>query len=471
MTTIAGLAGNWGTVDGIGSAARFLHPAAVAVAPSGNLYVADSANTIRRLTLMAGGSDWQVTTLAGRPLTFGSTDGTGGEARFGGAPAVGSTPQSTTVRFPSVSSSANANPVSTGVSYSFADVVGLAVDPAENVFVSDFSNNTIRMISPAGNVTTIGGTAGVGSQVDGIGTAARFSGPAGIAIDRSGNLYIADCIAHTIRKAVSINAGRIVNLSIRTDLANGETLIVGFVASGGTKPLLLRAVGPTLRDFGVGGAMPDPQLSLYTTGAVVATNDNWGAGPGAAQLSSAAAQVGAFPLPASSLDAAMLAIAAGDGTTAQAYGRNGGGIVLVELYDTAPTTAPRLVNVSARSRVGVGESALFAGFVIGGSTSRTLLVRAIGPTLGAFGVTGMLADPRLDIFAAGAAAPLAGNDNWNGDSALVATFAVVGAFPLPAGTSRDAVLRITLEPGAYTARISGVGNTTGEALLEIYEVP
>jgi hypothetical protein len=80
-------------------------------------------------------------------------------------------------------------------------------------------------------------------------------------------------------------------------------------------------------------------------------------------------------------------------------------------------------------------------------------------------------DPRLDIFAEGATTTLAGNDNWGGDPALTTAFTSVGAFPLSASTSLDSALRITVSPGAYSARISGVGNTTGEALLEIYELP
>jgi hypothetical protein len=158
--------------------------------------------------------------------------------------------------------------------------------------------------------------------------------------------------------------------------------------------------------------------------------------------------------------------------TAQATARNGvGGIVLVELYDTAPSSPGRFINVSARTRVGVGESALFAGFVISGPTPRTLLIRAVGPSLAAFGITGALADPRLDVFSAESTLPRASNDNWAGTTSLVTAFNLVGAFALPSVTSRDAALITTLPPGAYSAQVSGVGNTVGEALLEIYELP
>ena len=100
-----------------------------------------------------------------------------------------------------------------------------------------------------------------------------------------------------------------------------------------------------------------------------------------------------------------------------------------------------------------------------------MLIRAIGPSLTSFGVQGVLADPLLEVFAAGSTTARVSNDNWAGASALVSAFATVGAFPLPLTTSRDAALTTTLPAGAYSAKVSGVGNTTGEALLEIYELP
>jgi hypothetical protein len=249
-------------------------------------------------------------------------------------------------------------------------------------------------------------------------------------------------------------------------------LIVGFVATGGAKPLLVRAIGPTLRSFGVSGAMADPQLTLYSGAVINTTNDNWGSGLAVGQLALAAMQVGAFTLPADSLDAAVLATAVDNAMTVQTSAKNNvGGIVLVELYDTTPSAAARLVNVSARAKVGTGENALIAGFVVSGNAASTLLIRAVGPTLGAFGVNGVLSDPRLDLFANGATTPLASNDNWGGNVALAGAFRAVGAFALPASESKDAVLLAVLPPGAYTAQVSGVGGLTGEVLLEIYEVP
>jgi hypothetical protein len=141
--------------------------------------------------------------------------------------------------------------------------------------------------------------------------------------------------------------------------------------------------------------------------------------------------------------------------------------VLVEAYDLGSTTTPRLVNLSARHWVGTGADVLIAGFVVAGSGTKQVLIRAVGPTLTNFGVAGALVDPQLEVLD-GSGRVLGSNDNWS--SSLSATFSQVGAFPLATG-GRDAATLITLPAGAgYTVKVSGVNNTTGEALIEVYEV-
>ncbi|HRE05414.1 MAG TPA: DUF1800 family protein [Opitutaceae bacterium] len=125
----------------------------------------------------------------------------------------------------------------------------------------------------------------------------------------------------------------------------------------------------------------------------------------------------------------------------------------------------RLINLASRADVGTGANILFCGFTIAPGANKTVLVRAVGPTLTSFGVSGALADPRLELFSG--TTLLNSNDNWN--AADGATFSTVGAFALPAG-SKDSALVATLAPGGYTAQVSGVGNATGVALVEIYEV-
>ena len=147
-------------------------------------------------------------------------------------------------------------------------------------------------------------------------------------------------------------------------------------------------------------------------------------------------------------------------------------MVLVEAYDASPagrsSDAPRLANLSARAAV-TASGQLIAGFFISGVRPKALLVRAAGPALAKFQLPGALADPVLEVRRAGVVAPLAMNDDWEETAPLTAAFARVGAFAFDRG-SRDAVLMLDLEPGAYTAEVRGKG-AGGAALLEIYEIP
>lgn len=276
------------------------------------------------------------------------------------------------------------------------------------------------------------------------------------------------------------NPPRLTNIAVRSRAGTGaQTLIMGFVMgnpSGNGAPfLLVRGAGPALVPLGVSDALADPRLEVARlNGPVLSSNDNWG---GSAMLADMAARVGAFPLtdPAGK-DAALVTSFAKADYTAQVTGVGGTtGVALAEIYDTtipgdATTAVPRLVNVSARTEVGTGDNILIAGFTVAGAGPKTLLIRAIGPTLGTtFNVPGVLQDPRLALYNQ-EQTKLNENDDWGNDPALAAAFTAVGAFNLGA-TTKDAALLVTLPPGGYTAQVSGVGNTTGVALVEVYEVP
>jgi hypothetical protein len=142
----------------------------------------------------------------------------------------------------------------------------------------------------------------------------------------------------------------------------------------------------------------------------------------------------------------------------------GPGTVVAELYDTAAfDPGRRILNISVRKPIG---SRLTAGFVIGGTGRKTVLVRAVGPGLAAFGVGDASADPQLVLTGK---TITSGNDNWGGTSELVAAFRAAGAFELGAA-SRDAALVATLEPGDYTVEVTSVNSANGTCLIEIYDL-
>jgi len=140
----------------------------------------------------------------------------------------------------------------------------------------------------------------------------------------------------------------------------------------------------------------------------------------------------------------------------------------------AAAATPRLLNISTRGLVGTGANSLIAGFVIGGTTSRTVLIRASGPAIAAapFNVTGTLPDPQLQLFGQGNPAPMIGaNAGWGGNPQVSAVAATVGAFAWTSPASLDSALLVSLPPGPYTAQVSGVKGDSGVALIEVYDVP
>ena len=272
------------------------------------------------------------------------------------------------------------------------------------------------------------------------------------------------------------NPGRLINLSVLTEVASaGDSFTLGYVVGGSTsgvsKPLVIRAAGPSLGALGVPGTLDDPKLELYAAAAKNGENDNWG---GSATLTAALNAVGAFPYsgPASRDSAVAANITTRDNSVVVSAVGSATGTVIAEIYDATPagtftTTTPRLLNVSVNKHLGSG---LTAGFVVGGATPLRVLIRAVGPGLAAFGVPGTVVDPQLALFNA-SSVKIAENNDWSGTAALTAAFASVGAFALPSATSKDAALVLTLQPGNYSVQVSGVANTTGVALVEVYQAP
>ena len=297
--------------------------------------------------------------------------------------------------------------------------------------------------------------------------------------------------ASAARLSVTTDA-RLVNIATRGQVGEGDdVLISGFVTRGATdKKILVRAVGPTLGTaFGVTGALAAPRLTLSSTGrggGVLKTNAGWA---GAAELAAVFPQVGAFPLADNALDAAILSsLGAGTYTGAVSAPAGAKGVALLEVYDAdSGSPAAEIVNLSTRALVGAeAAGTLIAGFAIRGTTSDTVLVRGVGPSLGrVFGLSRAIGATQVTVYDA-RGQRVAGNSVWtrNDDddddddddkddddksSDIEEASDRSGAWRLPRGTS-DSALLLTLAPGVYTVHVTGVRGASGIGLVEVFEV-
>ncbi|MFA5265309.1 MAG: M4 family metallopeptidase [Opitutaceae bacterium] len=260
-----------------------------------------------------------------------------------------------------------------------------------------------------------------------------------------------------------------INLSTRANAGTGnDIMIAGIKLAGGStaKPIILRGMGPTLASLGVSGVMADPILTLYSGQTQLAQNDNWSSSPDKTAIQQATSAVGLYSFPDPSLDSAILYTLSAGSYTAQVCGNQGGtGQVLIEAYDTDSSNPNHLSGIASRCRV--TSDPMIAGFGITGTSHKRLLIRAVGPGLSGQ-VPGYITDPKLTIYSG--ATPIYQNDDWNYlDSGIAAATTRVGLSALQSG-SNDAVLLVSLPPGAYTAVVEGVSGATGICLLEVYEV-
>jgi uncharacterized protein (DUF1800 family) len=277
---------------------------------------------------------------------------------------------------------------------------------------------------------------------------------------------------------------RLANISARALSGTGPSVLtLGFVIGPGpNKPVLIRAVGPTLTGFGVAGALADPVLTVFNSAnAIIATNDNWGTPAGlngvpAAELSAAFARVGAFALTATSRDSAVIVTLPPGNYTAQVAGTGTStGVALAEVYEIGNTGA-KLLNTSTRLTISAASSPIIGMVVAPGTGTRKLLIRTAGPALGAFGLTGTLADPAIRITNS-LDTTLAANDNWGTPSdtraadtlGLTNAFGIAGAFTFPAG-SKDSAVLLDLAPGNYGIQVSGHDGGSGLAIIEAYDL-
>jgi len=500
VITLAGSAGEPGSVDGTGSAARFRNPLGIAVDGVGNVYVSDSGNsTIRKIA-----PDATVTTLAGLAGSPGTGDGDGRNARFkspnglavdragnvfvaDGASLRRIAPDGSVItpanwvdetghaaRFTSLSKVAvdragnlfvtdteiveddglfpassttvvrkiapNGKvstlpvpyyPTPSGVSFSNYDLLrsGVAVDGEGNLFITEHTgtSTTLRRIATDGSVSTIAGSSlsrfggSVFGSNDGDGSVAQFYNPSDIAVDGAGNLYVADTGNNTIRVGALEPVAPVITAQPQSQtVARGRPVAFNATASG----------------------TPAPSYQWTKDGITL---------PGATEatliiIGATTADAGAYQC--------IVTNTAGSTTSTIA--------TLTVVDAMAPG---RFRNFSARASASSSRS-IVVGFVVVGPRQKNVLIRGIGPTLASFGVSGALADPKLEIFSA-AGQRLAENDNWQ--PGLASVFTSAGAFALSAD-SKDAALLLPLQPGAYTAVLSSADGGSGVGLIELYEV-
>ena len=281
-------------------------------------------------------------------------------------------------------------------------------------------------------------------------------------------------------------AGRLGSLATRGQTGAGGDVLIAGVGITGTAPkqMLIRAAGPALANFGVSGALTRPVLTLFdSAGTPIATNTGWNQAPNEADVRSASIAAGAFAFPENSADSALLIRLLPGTYTAQVAGMGGAtGTTLIETYDmeSVQSSQSKLIAISSRGVVGNGQNIIIPGVSVGGSSSRILLIRAVGPTLGAFGVPGALANPTIRVIQSvnGTDTTVAANDDWETQSAT-ATFTAAevrelttkaGAFTLPSGSKDASLLFTTSTNTSYTVLVSGAAGETGVALVEVYDV-
>jgi arylsulfate sulfotransferase len=253
------------------------------------------------------------------------------------------------------------------------------------------------------------------------------------------------------------------NLSTRGLVRTGDNVLIGGFIISGTDPkmIVLRALGPSLSGFGVSGVLANPVLSVYnSSGTLIARNDNWQSDPNHFIVESN----GLTP-PNLAESALALQLAPGAYTMIVRGSDSTPGIGLVELYDISPLSHSRLGNISTRGSVGTVDNVLISGFIVGDVGSSTVIVRALGPSLTSYGVSGVLSDPTLTIFDS-SGSPIASNDNWQDD----VNWVDVRQNSLSPVDPHESALVLHLPAGAYTAVVRGANDTTGTALVEVYDL-
>jgi glucose/arabinose dehydrogenase len=316
-------------------------------------------------------------------------------------------------------------------------------------FFADLCSGWIRVFDPTAGTAT-GFATGISTLVD------LHVGPDGALY------YLAQGSGGQVFRVSALPA-QALNISGRARVETGQGVVIsGFIVTGTTpKRVGVRALGPTLANFGVLGPLADPIIHLNRgDGSLVMVNDNW--------KNTQQAEITAAGLaPPDDREAALIATLSAGNYTAIVSGKNGGtGVTLAEVYDLDQAADSRLANISTRATVGTGTDVLIGGFITGSKIGATrVAIRALGPSLQQFGIANPLPDPRLELRDANGAL-LASNDNWQSDAGQAALITGYGLAP---PNSVESAIAISLAPAPYTAIVTGKNNQTGIGLIEIYD--
>jgi hypothetical protein len=273
------------------------------------------------------------------------------------------------------------------------------------------------------------------------------------------------------------------NISTRGLVQTGNNVMIGgFIVGGsGPKRVIIRAIGPELsaHPFNIPNALGDPILDLHNgSGTLIASNNNWQTTVigGIINSSQVSAIQNSGHAPTQPSESAIIATLQPGNYTAIVRGvNNTTGVALVEVYDISPQATSILSNISTRAFVQTGNNVMIGGFIVGGNGSKTVIIRAIGPELSAppFNIPNALANPTLELHN-GSGALIASNDNWQttiigGIITASQVSAIQNSGHAPTQPSESAIIA-TLAAGNYTAIVRGANNTTGVALVEVYDL-
>jgi plastocyanin len=269
-------------------------------------------------------------------------------------------------------------------------------------------------------------------------------------------------------------AAQPLNISTRLRVQTGENVMIGGFIITGTDPkkVILRAIGPSLVNAGIQEFLADPVIEVHDATSTLATNDNWKT---RSDGSSQQAEVEATTVPPSNdLESAVVATLPANNAnyTAIVSGKNGTtGIGVVEVYDLGQSANSKLANISTRGLVQTGSNVMIGGFILGGgSANMNVIVRGIGPSLAAAGISGVLGDPTLEL-RDGNGALLQSNNNWKTRADGSSQQAEIQATGVAPNNDLESAIVASLPPGTFTAIVAGNGGTTGVGVVEVYRLP